>query len=250
MGIIGGSIGYRLLRLFSSEQRTSSEMRNRGYSESKLETLFGTDIWAQVRGKTVIDFGCGRGEQLVEMAHQGARRVIGLEIQPKHLEAARRHAQEAGLAERCVFTERTQEKADVIFSLDAFEHFTDPQDILRQMRGLLKDDGCAFISFGPTWYHPLGGHLFSVFPWAHLLFTEKALLRWRSDFIHDGATSFGEVSGGLNQMSIRRFEQIVRDSDFRCVKLELVPVRNLRLLVNPFTRELFTALVQCHLIPC
>jgi hypothetical protein len=68
------------------------------------------------------------------------------------------------------------------------------------------------ISFGPTWHHPYGGHLFSVFPWAHLIFSEKALTRWRSDLRDDGATRFGEVAGGLNQMTIRRFEELVADS--------------------------------------
>jgi hypothetical protein len=55
----------------------------------------------------------------------------------------------------------------------------------------------------------LGGHLFSVFPWAHLIFSEQALIRWRSDFKSDGATRFSEVAGGLNQMTIRRFERLI-----------------------------------------
>ena len=56
----------------------------------------------------------------------------------------------------CMFTTHTDEKADVILSLDAFEHFDDPAEILRIMRRLLKDDGCMIAAFGPTWYHPLG----------------------------------------------------------------------------------------------
>ena len=45
------------------------------------------------------------------------------------------------------------------------------------------DFGCGpGASFGPPWYHPLGGHIFSVFPWAHLVFSEKVLLRWRKKF--------------------------------------------------------------------
>ena len=69
-----------------------------------------------------------------------------------------------------------------------------------------RTGGCIFVSFGPTWYHPLGGHLFSVFPWVHILLTEDALIRWRAQFKTDGARKFGEVEDGLNQMTIRRFE--------------------------------------------
>ncbi len=70
------------------------------------------------------------------------------------------------------------------------------------MASLLKPSGFALVEFGYTWFHPYGGHLFSVFPWAHLIFTEKSLIRWRSDFKTDGATRFQEVAGGLNQMTI------------------------------------------------
>jgi hypothetical protein len=53
--------------------------------------------------------------------------------------------------------------------------------ILEIMYGLLKPDGRVMLCFGPIWYHPLGGHLFSVFPWAHLVFSEAALIQWRLD---------------------------------------------------------------------
>ena len=127
--------------------------------------------------------------------------------------------------------------------------FDDPAAILRIMRRLLKDDGCVIAAFGPTWYHPLGGHLFSVFPWAHLLFTEKSLIRWRSDFKTDGATRFGEAEGGLNQMTISRFEAVVAKSDFKFAEFELVPIRKLRPVANRLTREFTTAIVRCKLVP-
>jgi hypothetical protein len=115
------------------------------------------------------------------------------------------------------------------------------------MASLLKPGGSLYASFGPTWYHPLGGHLFSVFPWAHLLFSEKALIRWRSDIRSDGATRFGEVEGGLNQMTIARFEKLAKQSPFVIDFLEAVPIRRLRLLHNRFTREFTTAIVRCKL---
>ncbi len=63
------------------------------------------------------------------------------------------------------------------------------------MDAMLKPGGRLYASFGPTWFHPYGGHLFSVFPHAHLIFTERSLIRWRSDFKSDGATRFHEVAG-------------------------------------------------------
>ena len=88
-----------------------------------------------------------------------------------------------------------------------------------------------------------------MFPWAHLIFTEAALLRWRARFKHDGATRFGEVEGGLNQMTIRRFRRLVADSPLAFETFEAVPIRRLRALATPLTREFFTSYVRCRLKP-
>ncbi len=248
MGIIGGEIGYKLLKKLDPSGEASSVNGSVYADKSKIETLLGSDIWREVAGKTVIDFGCGEGSEAVEMAQRGAGKVIGVDIQDKLLSVARDKAEVAGVNQICTFSRTATELADIIVSIDAFEHFADSAAMLDVMRGMLKPDGCIIASFGPTWYHPLGGHLFSVFPWAHLVFTEAALIRWRSDFKTDGATRFSETDGGLNQMTIRRFERIVGQSSFEFEKFEAVPIRKLRLFTNDFTREFTTAIVRCKLI--
>ncbi len=250
MGIIGGELGYQLLRRISPRGAGASDEPEATHSKGKrLEQMFGVSVWDEIRDKTIVDFGCGIGNEAIEMAQHGARKVIGLDIREEVLAIARRAARDAGAEDRCEFTTATNEQADMVFSLDAFEHFAQPDEVLRIMRHLLRDDGAARIGFGWPWYHPLGGHLFSVFPWAHLVFTERALLRWRSDFKDDGAARFAEVSGGLNQMTIRRFEDLVRHSDFRLAEFEAVPIKKIILVANGLTREFCTAFVRCRLVP-
>ena len=116
------------------------------------------------------------------------------------------------------------------------------------MNTLLQPSGEVLVSFGPTWFHPLGGHLFSVFPWAHLVFSERALIRWRSTFKTDGATRFNEVAGGLNKMTIAKFEELVADSPLKFASLELVPIKKLKNIHNRLTREFTTAIVRCRLV--
>ncbi len=216
--------------------------------KSKLGVLMGDEFFDRIAGRVVIDFGCGEGAEAIEMAVRGAKRVIGVDIREDSLQTARANAIGAGVGDKCLFVSSTNETADVVASLDAFEHFGDPAEVLRIMDALLKPNGEVLVSFGPTWYHPLGGHLFSVFPWAHLIFSEPALIRWRSTFKTDGATKFGEVAGGLNQMTIGRFERLVADSPFRLASLELQPIRQLRRIHNRFTREFTTAIVRCRLV--
>ena len=249
MSLIGGRLGYALLRRIypgGAQARCDGSAYAGG---SKMEILFGPEIWDEIAGKVVIDFGCGVGNESVEMACHGAKRVIGIDLRESALAEARRAAERAGVAHLCHFATHTRERADLIFSIDSFEHFDDPATILSLMRGLVKDDGRVIIEFGPPWYHPLGGHLFSVFPWAHLVFSENCLIRWRADFKTDGATRFHEVEGGLNQMTVREFQQLVRQSEFRLAKFETVPIRKLKYLVTPLTREFFTATVRCRLAP-
>jgi SAM-dependent methyltransferase len=241
------SLQFRILKVISPGEPNvcSGAVYDR---KSKLKILMGEHFFAQIAGKVVIDFGCGEGRDAVEMAQNGASRVIGLDIREEVLRVAGERAARAGVAGICVFATAVREQADAIVSLDAFEHFADPAEILRIMSGMLRSDGEALISFGPTWYHPLGGHLFSVFPWAHLIFSERALIRWRATFKTDGATRFSETAGGLNQMTIARFQRLVDGSPLRFSSLELVPIRKLRRLHNRLTREFTTAIVRCRLV--
>jgi SAM-dependent methyltransferase len=249
MGIIGGTVAYKLLRKINPGGAKDYCDGSAYAGSSKLEVLFGAKIWQEIAGKVVIDFGCGSGREAIEMAARGAKKVIGIDIRESHLQQARQAAQQAGLSHICQFTTETGERADVIFSIDSFEHFDDPAAILQMMRRLVRKDGKAIIEFGPPWYHPLGGHLFSVVPWAHLIFSEESLIRWRRDFKADGATRFHEIEGGLNQMTIRRFKKLVEQSDFQFAHFETVPIRKAHFLLNPLTQEFFTAIVRCRLLP-
>ena len=245
-GVIGGEIGYRILKAIG---KTDHGTIPAAYSDGgKVGKLLGHGFLEEIKDKVVIDFGCGYGEDAIDMAKLGAKRVIGIDIRPEVLDIARTKAVKECVESKCIFTNETTEQADIVMSIDAFEHFENPSGVLRTIRSLIKRDGKVVVVFGPTWYHPLGGHLFSVFPFAHLIFTEDALIRWRSDFRFDGAKRIGEVSGGLNKMTISRFERLVEKSDFRFARFELVPIRRLRRIAGRWTREFTTSVVRCELV--
>ncbi len=238
---------YRILRKIAPRGKRLVSM-SAGLPQNKLEVMLGKAAIEQFKGKTIIDFGCGFGDEVIHMAQLGAKRVYGIDNRPEILEIGREKAQKTGLESRCIFDTKPPEKADIIVSIDAFEHFEKPAEILEVMHSLLKPDGFLVAAFGPTWYHPLGGHLFSIFPWGHLLFSEKALIKWRRDFRDDGATKFSEVSGGLNRMTIRRFEKLVDKSSFALDYLKAVPIKKLKFFHNRLTREFTTSIVRCKLV--
>jgi SAM-dependent methyltransferase len=215
--------------------------------KSKLEVLMGPEIWEKTRGRTVLDFGCGLGIDTVDLAVHGAERVIGIDIRQRCLQMAAARAATANVADGCVFATTWEQPVDVIVCVDSFEHFADPVSVLATMRQLLKPGGQVLVSFGPPWQHPLGGHVYSIFPFSHLVFPDAALVRWRSTFHTDGAKTI--LESGLNKMTVRRFERLIAASPFQAEDFEAVPIKKLRPIANRLTREFTTSIVRCRLIP-
>jgi len=243
MAVIGGAVADWILRFYDYSPGNAVPYQGR----SKLEILFGPGIWEEFLGRAVIDFGCGDGVECVEIASRGAASVIGLEIRDKAIQRAQeltRHLSNVRISKQ------TSDKADVILCLDSFEHFADPSAVLRTMCALLKPGGHVLASFGPIWRHPLGGHMFSVFPWAHLIFTERSLMRWHSRFYPGGYTHFIELPEPLNRMTVRKFKGLVARSPLEMVTFRTVPIRRVRVLHNRLTEEFFTSVVQCRLAAC
>src|SRR5207245_9514937 len=153
------ALGYHLLRHFGRHAAQGDPCDGGAYRDgSKLEWMFGPGVWTAVAGKVVIDVGCGVGKEAIEFAQHGARQVIGIDIREKVLTLALAAAETAGVSDRCLFCTHINDQADVIISLDAFEHFDDPEKILLIMSGLVKTTGCVDIAAGPTWFRSGGAN--------------------------------------------------------------------------------------------
>lgn len=267
---LGGQLGYRLLSALCRRPQTAGDAPSRPAAHggaARLEQLFGSVVWKEFADRRVLDFGCGQGAEAVAAAKHGAQRVWGLDIQEHRLEAARQLAQAEGVADRCVFLnpfqaageiEDLQGTIDCAYSIDSFEHYADPGDIVAQFHNLLAPGGRLLISFGPPWKNPYGSHLRYLcrWPWIHLLFREETLMAVRANYRDDGARRYSEVEGGLNQMTLARFRKLVADSPFQLEALQTVPLstRFLQgprfwhpLFTNPLAREYCTSIVLCLL---
>ncbi len=237
---------YRFLSRFYRRKKGAHGIAGQITPYSKLDRHIGPSWASLVENRVVLDFGCGVGHQVQEIASAGAKKVYGLETSPNQLALAGRSLSGFALADRCCISSTLpEERIDCIICIDCFEHFADPLGVLNTMYSLLKPNAAAHISFGPTWYHPLGGHAFSAFPWAHLLIREQALVRWRNDFLP--GTSVGFESSGLNRMTIRRFRSLVGQTDFELQGCQAVPIRSMRWIHNPLTREFTTSAVHATL---
>jgi SAM-dependent methyltransferase len=174
-----------------------------------------------VRGKSVLDVGAGRGEVVIELAHRGAERVVGVDIKvpDQALKMIAEDPVAAGRVELVATDGRLRELGsdtfDLVLSKDSFEHFADPESFIFTLARFVKPGGALAIGFGPLWKSPTGGHIeyMTRVPWAHLLFPEEVIMDERRRFRpEDGARTFEEIPGGINRMTLARFLAIMESS--------------------------------------
>ena len=248
---IGEALLLRLSRSPDSPQYAGGT--DRANIDNSLEFLLKTvpDFASLVQGRRVLDFGCGKGFQSAALARDLGCEVIGLDLERPMLQESWRELQEQLQLSNLVFTtDPPADPVDVVFSCSSFEHFSDPQYILSEMARLTRPDGHVVITFAEPWLSPRGSHMdsFTRLPWVNLLFSEQTVMNVRSRFKNDGATRYEDVQGGLNRMTVARFESLMRSSGLEVCSLRLFPVKGLPVVKHvPVLRELLTAAASCVL---
>lgn len=222
--------------------------------KSQFETYFD---WGLIRGKRVLDFGCGTGPLTLLCAQNGAHSVIGLDLSTKSIARARSTPRDPSLKVDFILEESTTKiplpdnSVDVIVCFDVMEHVMDYEAIIAEWARVLAPGGCVLIWWS-VWWHPYGHHLHTMIPlpWVHALMSDESLFRvcariydtpqfqpriWH--FEEDGSRKPNPYQGrvrfdDLNKLTIRRFDEIVARSG----------LQQRRKQIDPFTGSSFAGL--------
>lgn len=102
-----------------------------------------------VRGRRVLDLGCGCGYGADHLAWYGAAEVLGLDNSPAAVAYARAHYRQVNLSfeiaeARCTGLPDASFEAVVCFEL--IEHLAEQDELLAEIRRVLKPDGYLIIS--------------------------------------------------------------------------------------------------------
>lgn len=185
-----------------------------------------------LRGKVVLDYGCGAGAKSCYYATQGTKETIGVDIHLRRDEINATLSQQGGLPVRFLSLEASgripldDDSVDVVISSAVFEHVQDPALALREVFRVLKPGGTFLLRWHPflTRY---GGHLGGVIgiPYAHVVFPEKALVRtfFREMLVMSG----GRVSGLLLYKNLSADSISFEDMGLQFNRLRVVEMRRL-----------------------
>ncbi len=235
-----------------------------------------------LEGLDVLDFGCGTGALSFLAARDGARSVVGVELDAERAAAAEEMATSASPAHvrpRFLVLEDPRRtplgsaSMDRVLCFDVLEHVMDPEAALDEWWRVLRPGGRVLIWWVP-WWHPYGPHIESLvpIPWCHVLFSEKTLLETCARIyempefrprVWDRDAAGGkrpnkwralESLPGVNKLSMRRFEKLVRGKGWRVPRRErhgfssgvIAPLTRVFTRI-PFLREFVTSCVVYEL---
>lgn len=184
------------------------------------------DKKAPLRGRRVLEIGCGRGEVCRSLAEHYSCTTVGVDVSTySQWSETRPNVQ---LLQRDLSQGRTDDlgKFDIIYSNSVWEHVRHPFSMLKAAHGLLADDG-NFLLSANLYRGPKASHRYRevYFPWPHLLFSDDVFHDFydhlaREEPNYRPGTRSSKGAAWVNQLSIADYLHY-----FRLVGFKLVDVR-------------------------
>jgi len=112
----------------------------------------------EIRGKRLLDLGCGAGENSVYFAKKGAH-CVAADYSPKMVEvacqlAAANGVQIQGRTMNAIALDSPDNTFDFVYASNLLHHLPDPQTVIREMHRVLKPGGKACF-WDPLKHNPI-----------------------------------------------------------------------------------------------
>lgn len=140
-----------------------------GYVEKKLrDTILMYADMSDIDGTRVLDFGCGCGSSSLVFARLfPAAQIVGVELDPRHVDLARTRARHRGLVNLTFFESPGSERLpngigefDNVVLSAVFEHMlpAERRSVMPQLWACLKPGGTLFLNQTPNRLYPVDLH--------------------------------------------------------------------------------------------
>lgn len=215
-----------------------------------------------LRGKMVLDAGCGLGGKTVYYSEMACKYVAGVDMDPTHIRHATDFATSKGALKLGFLVADLSalpfppSTFDVIILSDVVEHIRRPilKDTFTECSRLVRPDGKIYLQF-PPWSCYNASHLFDYIsvPWAHLIFSEETLINVTKKYDPQpriGELSYTEHFRQLNRIGVSEFLDIVTECDLAVNRLERRMIKNINALrYLPVLRKYLTTRILAVLSP-
>jgi len=104
------------------------------------------------RDFSLVDLGCGDGSLLFSLQSKGlllnAGKIVGVDLSPERIKNLGKNAKGVVgiVSDACNVEELENNVFDAVISSQVIEHVSDDNELLKEIRRLLKSDGIAYIS--------------------------------------------------------------------------------------------------------
>lgn len=171
-----------------------------------------------LRGKEVLEIGCGSGIESWTIANNLDARVHGVDVIEttswKELRGERCEFSCIDLTQENPFSENT---FDRIISFTVWEHVRHPHALLEETFRILKPGGLQWLRAN-LYAGPKASHRYRdiYFPWPHLLFSDEVVREWD---VENGRPPKG--LSWVNRLTMHHYRAYFADVGFRLRKLDI-----------------------------
>jgi ubiquinone/menaquinone biosynthesis C-methylase UbiE len=256
----------RLTRELEAEPGT--EAYDMAYAQHQFDWKVRNGILREMTGLDVLEIGAGHGGISCFMAAVGARSVVGIDLNTKHLEFARRFAKIVSgryganfelpvkfmemSADRMTFPDAT---FDLVLADNVFEHFTEPEAVMNEAHRVLRPGGGMLIPVFSSILSKYGLHLKHglKLPWANVFFSERTIIRTMRRLAETNPNLFELYPGladspqrvrdlrryrDLNDITYREFKAMAARTGFRVESFSIYSTRLGKILIRlPIVRN-------------
>jgi|GEM_PF-6159695 len=141
-----------------------------------------------VQGKNILDIGCGVGYGSSYLLRHGAKKVVGIEINPEVVKLANKSYAKPGLeflALDATFLPFADNSFDVVTSIGMLDHISDPRKVLLEMRRVLRNKGYFLCSVNNREFINLPFRKKSLDPFHHTEYNPSELSKLCSEYFTD-----------------------------------------------------------------
>lgn len=244
-----------------TDGRTSPESYSEAQYNWAKDGLVYFGDFLELKDKEILDAGCGYGGKTIYYAELGAKHVVGVDIDEKHIRYVREYAAKKNFSNiefnvaNLAGLSFESEKFDVILLNDVIEHIKRPilVEVLKECKRTLKKGGRIFIEF-PPWTSAFAAHLYDYIdiPWCQFLFSAETLsnvtrkLQQHENF---GTLTIVGNFQQLNHITIKEFKEIIKKLDFVVVHSKTTMLRRINAFkyipyFNKFLSSRFVAVLS------